>query len=151
MRINRIALDTNILVYAEGVNDPHRCEKAREIIAKISEFEVVIPAQVLGELYRVLTQKAGKKPKQVREILLSWADAFTIADSTWDCFSLAFELVETHSFGIWDALILGVASENGCRILLSEDMHSGLTWRGTTILNPFDSKSEAVLQSYIGE
>lgn len=150
MRINRIALDTNILAYAEGVNDPQKCEMARMIIAKASEIDVVIPAQVLGELYRVLTKKVGKKPKEVRQILLTWSDAFIIADSTWDCFSLAFDIVEAHSFGIWDALILAVASDSGCRILMSEDMQSGFTWRGTTILNPFDSKSESFIESFFG-
>jgi predicted nucleic acid-binding protein len=34
-------------------------------------------------------------------------------------------------------LILAVTAEAGCRVLLSEDMHEGFTWRGVTVVNPF--------------
>jgi predicted nucleic acid-binding protein len=33
--------------------------------------------------------------------------------------------------------MLAAAAQAGCRLLLSEDMQDGFTWRGVTIRNPF--------------
>jgi len=46
---------------------------------------------------------------------------------------------------IWDALILAVAAENRCRLLLSEDLHDGFIWRGVTVVDPFDGTEHAHL------
>ena len=51
----RIALDTNVLVYAEGVGDEARCTAAITLIEQLPAELVLLPAQTLGELYRVLT------------------------------------------------------------------------------------------------
>ena len=55
----RIALDTNILAYAEGVNGSARKRAALELIRKLPERSTFVPVQVLGELFRVLVGKAG--------------------------------------------------------------------------------------------
>ncbi len=52
----RVALDTNILVYAEGVNGPVRQRAATALLDSLLGANVVIPVQVLGELLHVLTQ-----------------------------------------------------------------------------------------------
>ncbi len=142
----RVALDTNILAYAEGINDSARCIHARKIIERLSEIETMIPAQVLGELFRVLARKAGREVGAARQAVLSWADSFLVVDSTWDSFVMAFDLVETQSMSFWDALIFSVAVKNRCRILLSEDMKTGLTWCGTTIVNPFAAPEDPLLK-----
>ena len=48
----RVALDTNILAYAEGVGDEARCQRARTLITELIHRDVVLPAQTLGELSR---------------------------------------------------------------------------------------------------
>ena len=63
----RVALDTNVLVYAEGVGDAARCLAARKLMAQLIEQDVVLPAQTLGELSHVLTTKAGRSPEQTRQ------------------------------------------------------------------------------------
>jgi predicted nucleic acid-binding protein len=55
----RVALDTNILAYAEGLGDLERCTRSRELIAALPVEGVIIPAQVMGELYRVLVGQAS--------------------------------------------------------------------------------------------
>ena len=134
----RVCLDTNILVYAEGFGDSRRCDEARELIKQLADGDVVVAAQVLGELAQVLSRKAKRDPEMVREAVLSWADAYEVLDSTWHGFQAAFDLTVDHKLSLWDALILAVAAENHCRILLSEDLHSGFTWRGVTVVNPFE-------------
>ncbi|MDO8318948.1 hypothetical protein, partial [Rhodoferax sp.] len=46
----RIALDTNVLAYAEGLGDELRCGKAVQLIGLLATRELILPAQTLGEL-----------------------------------------------------------------------------------------------------
>jgi len=135
----RIALDTNVLACAEGVGDARRCSAARKLIARLPGTLVVIPAQVLGELHRVLVGKSGRAPAEARTAILGWADAFDVADSTFDAMRAALDLAADHQMPIWDALILSVAADQQCRLLLSEDFQHGFTWRGVTVLDPFQT------------
>jgi predicted nucleic acid-binding protein len=133
----RIALDTNLLVYAEGLGDELRCGKALHLIEQLTGQELILPAQTLGELTRVLIGKAKRTPTASREAVLGWADSFEVVDSTWPAFQSAFDLIVDHQMPMWDALILAVAAENHCRLLISEDFHNGFTWRGVTVVDPF--------------
>lgn len=144
------ALDTNVLAYAEGVGDPHRCDKARTLVAQMPLEQVLLPAQTLGELFRVLTGKAGFDADHARTALLSWADTFETADSTWSAFQGALDIAADHRLQIWDALILSVAAENGSRLLLSEDLQDGFTWHGVTVVNPFTASPSPLLQDFLG-
>lgn len=141
----RIALDTNILAYAEGIGDKARCKAARMLVERLPVESVILPAQTLGELYRVLTAKTKRKAAPMRAAILGWADSFPVADSTWTSFQAALDLACDHQLQIWDALILSVSAENHCRLLLSEDFHDGFTWRGVTVLNPFTSAGHPLL------
>ncbi|MDD5058083.1 MAG: PIN domain-containing protein [Sideroxydans sp.] len=146
----RIALDTNILAYAEGLGDKARCTKARALIERLPVESVVLPAQTLGELFRVLTAKAKRKPALARAAILGWADSFEVADSSWTAFQSALDLSADHQLQIWDALILAVAAGNRCRMLLSEDFQDGFTWSGVTVVNPFASPEHPLLASLGG-
>jgi predicted nucleic acid-binding protein len=137
----RIALDTNILAYAEGLGDEARCRSAVALVENLAGADVVLPAQVLGELSRVLTAKAKRSPMLTRAIILDWADTFEVVDSGWPAFAAALDLMVDHQLPMWDALILAVAAENRCRQLLSEDFQNGFTWRGVTVVNPFLEKA----------
>lgn len=141
----RVALDTNVLVYAEGIGDDLRCRAALSLVERLPGADVVLPAQVLGELSRVLTAKAKRSPAQARDAVLGWADSFEVADSTWFAFQAALDLTVDHRLPMWDALILAVAAENHCRLLLSEDFQEGFTWRGVTVANPFTSERSPLL------
>ena len=144
-----VALDTNILAYAEGVGDARRCRAARTLVARVPAHLLVIPAQVLGELHRVLVGKAGLAPAKARTAILSWADAFDVADSTFDALRAALDLAADHQMPIWDALILSVAADQKCRLLLSEDFQHGFTWRGVTVVNPFQTPQHALLSAVL--
>ena len=145
----RIALDTNILAYAEGVGDATRCAKAIKLIEQLPAELVLIPVQILGELYRVLTGKAQREARLARQAILTWADSFEIADSSWEAFQAAMDLAIDHKLQIWDTLIMAVAAENRCRMLLSEDLQSGFIWRGVTVVNPFATPSSPLLNNIL--
>ena len=146
----RLALDTNILAYAEGVGSEERCAAARRLIAQLIGADVVLPAQTLGELYRVLHGKAGRSRSEAADAVLAWRDAWPVADSTWSAFESAFDCGRAHGLQIWDALILSVAGEHGCRLLLSEDLQPGFVWRGVTVVNPFVQPWPPALEALLG-
>lgn len=133
----RIALDTNILAYAEGVNGPERQAQARQILRELAEHERIVPVQALGELFTLLTRKARRSAAEARAAVLAWRDACLPIDTSSAVLLDAMELASTHQFALWDAIMLTAAAASGCRTLLSEDMQDGFTWRGVTIRNPF--------------
>jgi predicted nucleic acid-binding protein len=140
-----VAIDTNVLAYAEGAGDAARHTQAVALLTRLPEMAVVLPVQVLGELYRVLVGKLRQTPARAREAVLHWSDAYAVRDSTWGGLQSAFDLSAAHGLSIWDSLILSVAAEQRCRLLLSEDMQDGFTWRGTTVVNPFSQTPHALL------
>ena len=137
----RIALDTNVLAYAEGVNGQERKDAALAILSGLAEHEVLVPAQARGELFVVLTRKAKRQAADARSAVLGWSDSFALIDTTPAVILEAMELVTTHRLGFWDSVMLAGAAQAGCRLLLSEDMQDGFTWRGVTVQNPFNTAS----------
>lgn len=135
----RVALDTNVLVYAEGVNGEARRDVTQRIILELKAEEIVIPVQALGELFNVLTRKARWPTVQARNAVLGWHNSYQVADTSPAVLLEAMEVTVAHQFALWDAMMLAAAAQAGCRLLLSEDMHDGFTWRGVTLRNPFVS------------
>lgn len=133
----RVALDTNVLAYAEGVGDAARQAVSLDLLTRIDPASVLLPAQTLGELFRVLTGKARRSGALARTAVLGWADSFEVADSRWTSFQAALDLAADRGLSMWDSLILSVAAEHRCRVLLSEDFQAGFTWRGVTVVNPY--------------
>ena len=88
------------MAYAEGVGDARRCRTARNLVARLPGHLVVIPAQTLGELHRVLVGKTGRAPADAKAAILSWADAFDVADSTFDAMRAALDLAADHQMPI---------------------------------------------------
>lgn len=140
-----VALDTNVLAYAEGAGDEARRAQAVALLSRLPEQAVVLPVQVLGELFRVLVGKLNQSASQARDSVLRWSDAFAVRDSTFAAMQSAFDLSAAHGLAIWDSLILSVAAEQRCRVLLSEDLQQGFTWRGTTVVDPFARPAHALL------
>jgi predicted nucleic acid-binding protein len=137
----RIALDTNVLACAEGVNGADRQAAANRILRDLAEDDIVIPAQALAELFVLLTRKVRRPAPETREAVLGWHDACLIVDTSAGVLLDAMELVVSHKFALWDAIMLAAAAASGCRLLLSEDMQDGFIWRGVTIRNPFAGAS----------
>ena len=62
----RVAIDTNILVYAEGVNGDAPKASALTLIKRLANGIGVVPVQVLSELFVALVRKeVGKEPRHV--------------------------------------------------------------------------------------
>jgi predicted nucleic acid-binding protein len=145
----KVALDTNVLAYAEGVGDEARHKASLTLLAALPVDKVVVPVQVLGELFRVLTGKRGVTRPKARLAVLSWSDAYEVHDSNHAALVAALDLSAEHAMQIWDGLILSVAAEARCRLLVSEDMQHGFTWRGVTVVNPFTQPVHPLLKALL--
>lgn len=145
----RAALDTNVLAYAEGVGDRKRKTAALRLLERLPLSSVVIPVQVLGELYRVLVRKQGVKPADARNAILYWRNAFSnLSETSAEVLLAAVDLAQ-HQVSIWDAVILCAAAESGCQLLLSEDMQEGFVYRGVTVVNPFHEARHPLLDGML--
>ena len=133
----RIAVDTNVLAYAEGVNGNPARNTALALVEKLPQEEMFVPVQVLGELFAVLVRKAGRTPERARDAVQSWQDAFLQIETSPTVLSAAMALARDHGLAIWDSIILAASASAGCRLLLSEDLQEGFTWNGVTVVNPF--------------
>jgi len=133
----RVALDTNILAYAEGVNGAARKVNALDLIQRLPAGSALLPVQTLGELFQLLVRKVNRTPAQARSAILSWRDAFPLIETSETVIVGAAELAATHRFSFWDGVVLASAAEGGCRLLLSEDLQEGFTWNSVTVTNPF--------------
>jgi len=133
----RVALDTNVLAYAEGVNGAARKVDALGLIQRLPAGAALLPVQALGELFQLLVRKATRTAAQARAAILGWRDAFPLIETSETVIVGAAELAASHRFSFWDGVILASAAESGCRLLLSEDLQEGFTWNGVTVTNPF--------------
>ncbi len=147
----KVALDTNILAYAEGTNGSLMRDRALELLRALPHGAVCIPVQVLGELLRVLVGKAKRPATRARDAILAWRDAYATIDTTDSVMVTAADLSAQHGLSIWDAVILAAAAEGDCRLLLSEDLQDGFTWNGVTVANPFAESRHPLLDGLLSE
>lgn len=147
----KIALDTNVLAYAEGVNDADRRDAALQIVSGLPQSAICVPVQSLGELFHVLVRKAGRDAAAARDAVLGWRDAFSLIETSPAVLLAAMDLAADHRLSIWDAIIVAAAAQAGCRLLLSEDLQDGFTWNGVTVANPFVASRHVLLDAMLTE
>jgi len=145
----KVALDTNVLAYAEGASGAAMRDRALEVIQRLPVGAVVLPVQTLGELFNVLVRKAKRRPARARAALLSWQDAYPTVETTAAVMVSATDLASDHDLTIWDSVVLAASAEAECRLLLSEDLQEGFTWRGVTVANPFASALHPLLAALL--
>lgn len=148
-----IALDTNVLAYAESVGrndipDP-RETKAIDLIERLPSDRLVIPVQVLGELFNVLIRKQRRTAGEARARVGMYTSIARLCPTTETALAAALSLAATHDIPTWDAVILAVAAESGCTLLLSEDFQHGFAWNGITVVNPFAQQPHPLLAPLI--
>lgn len=147
----RVALDTNVIAYAEGVNTASKRQVALSLLHRIPRETIALPVQVVGELFNVLVRKQGLSPQQSHTIIKGWSESVSLVATSPEVMESAIIAVRDHRLSIWDAVILSAAAEVGCSLLLSEDMQDGFTWRGVTVANPFASNLHPVLSRLLAE
>jgi predicted nucleic acid-binding protein len=77
-----VALDTNVLAYAEGTKGAKMKARALTLLRVLPPSSIVLPVQTLGELFNVLTRKAKRPAARARNAALSWRDAYPLIETS---------------------------------------------------------------------
>lgn len=147
----RVAFDTNILVYAGGMNGQEKRDIARGFIDRLQDHDIFLPIQALGELFQVLVRKGRRPRAEARKAVLLWRDTYPLVDTTEEVLLVAADLAVEHRIGFWDAVILAAAAQAQCRLFLSEDLQDGFIWRGMTVANPFAPQRHPLLEDALSK
>lgn len=135
--MSRVFLDTNVIAYLFDAGERAKQRRARELLVS-GDHDFVLSTQVLLELFVVVTRKltpplphdaAARAVELLSELPVVTTDA-----------SLVHRAVSTsgrHQLSLWDALVVEAAAEAGCAELWTEDLATGSTLRGVTIIDPF--------------
>ena len=155
--MGRVALDTNVLAYAEGVErapaDAEKVRQSRSLMSRLTAHDVrpVAPFQALAELHRLLVRRCRHTPSQASEVVEQWMARVDPVATSEEGLSAALSLAADHGLQIFDALILAAAAETMCSALLTEDLQDGFRWRGVEIINPFSAAATAKLGALLDE
>jgi predicted nucleic acid-binding protein len=136
-KLPRTFLDTNILLYAEDRADPAKQKKATALILEHRRQRTgVVSLQVLQEFFVSATKKLNLDV-EIARYKVEFHARFDVAEPTVSDVLAAIDLHRLHGFSFWDGLIVRMASQSGCRVLLTEDLQHGRQIDGVKIVNPF--------------
>ena len=136
-RVPRTFLDTNILVYSDDPRDPVKRATAIDLVQRhLRSRTGTVSLQVLQEYFVSATGKLKLDSELARQRVEVFAK-FHVGEPNIGDILAAIDIHRLHGLSFWDALILRMAKQTGCRVLLSEDMQHGQEVDGIKIVNPF--------------
>ncbi len=146
-----IFVDANVLVYARDAGEARRQPLAQAWLEWLwAEQLGRTGMQVLSEYYVTVTRKLkpGLPEEQAWddvEALMQWQPQ-PVDHAT---MQRARTIQSRHRLSWWDALVVAAAREQGCAVLLTEDLQEGALIDGVRIRNPFTySLQEASAETY---
>lgn len=125
-------IDSNIVLYLLS-GDAAKADRAQTIL----EAGGVISVQVLNEVASVCLRKLKMPWQEVDALLLAVKTACDVLPLTVASHEKAVEVAKRFQLSFYDANIVATALISGAKVLLSEDMHSGLLIDRLVIQNPF--------------
>ena len=136
-KLPRTFFDTNVLVYCDDKSEPVKQLRALEVLDEHTRARTgVVSLQVLQEYFVTVCRKFGLDPGTARRKVEIFA-MLDVAEPNVGDILAAIDLHRFQGFSYWDALVLRMAKQAGCRVLLSEDMQHGQAVDGVKIVNPF--------------
>jgi predicted nucleic acid-binding protein len=132
----RVAIDSNILIYAELEPESEKGTRSAELILRAAR-DGVIPAQVLGEFLRFVQRRVpGSFEDAVRQAFL-YQSVFLTPPTTDAIINRASEMARAHRMQLWDCVVCTASAQAGAGVLLTEDMQDGRIIDGLRLMNPF--------------
>jgi len=132
--MNRIALDSNILIYNHSLD----YETKRLIARNFFKENPVISSQVISEYINVMKRNFKMQKQELLNLCSLWLEKCSIQPVVLSTIKLAQNLINRYDFQIFDGIIIAAALEANCNILYSEDMQDGQIIENTLrIVNPF--------------
>ena len=136
--MNKIFLDTNIIIYANDSRDKNKQKKSIQIVKSlIQNGNGIISTQVLQEYAFVAINKIGQSYNAVLR-QLKILESFEIINQSPEQIRRAIEIMHLYKINFWDACIISNAEQANCAIIYSEDFNTGQFYSGIQIVNPFN-------------
>jgi len=133
----RSFFDTNVIIYGDDNSEPAKKGRALALLAEHRRAGTgVVSLQVLQEYFVTVTRKMHVESSVARRKVELLAE-FEVAVPQLSDVLAAIDLHRLHGLSFWDALILRMAQEAGCRILFSEDFEDARQVEGIRVVNPF--------------
>jgi predicted nucleic acid-binding protein len=135
--MNKIFIDTNIIVYANDKRSVGMQRKAIEIVTSLMKNRTgAISTQVLQEYAYV----AINKLKQSQDVVLrqlKLLESLEVVNQSPEQMRRAVEIMHLYKIGFWDACIISNAEHANCAEIYSENLNTGQFYSGIQIINPF--------------
>jgi predicted nucleic acid-binding protein len=145
----KVALDSNVMIYSEGLTEDHRNAIAQNILSAVPSDQLVIPVQSVSETLYWLINRAKMPRMEASDRAQFWISNYLSQAVTVAVMTAAMDVISTHGLQVFDAIILACAEEAGASVLLSEDMQHGFRWRGVTIINPFLAEPHPLIKTLV--
>ncbi|HWK98004.1 MAG TPA: PIN domain-containing protein [Pseudolabrys sp.] len=146
----RVALDSNILIYAELEPESAKGKRAAELILRAAR-DGVIPVQVLGEYLRVVQRRVPALfDEAIRQVSI-YQSAFLTPPTTGAVIAAASDMARDHRLQFWDCVVCAAALDAGAKVLLTEDMQDGRSLDGLRLLNPFSPENEETIDAVFAD
>jgi predicted nucleic acid-binding protein len=134
--MTRVALDSNILIYAELEPDSEKGKRCVALILRAAR-DGVIPAQVLGEYLRFVQRRVPAAFEEAIRQARTYQAAFVTPPTTAEIVNRASDLAHAHHLQFWDCVVCAASMQAGAKALLTEDLQDGRVIDGLQLLNPF--------------
>jgi len=132
--MSRIALDTNILIYAHSLD----CKAKRVIARDFFSKNPIVSSQVISEYLNVMRKKFNAQKQELMDTCSLWLEKCSVQPVVFSTIKLAQYLAGKYDFQVFDGIIVAAALEANCDVLCSEDMQNGQVIENTLkIVNPF--------------
>jgi predicted nucleic acid-binding protein len=135
--MNKIFIDTNIIVFANDKRSAAKQQKAIEVVTSLMKSRAgTISTQVLQEYAYV----AINKLKQSQDVVLrqlKLMESLEVINQSPVQIRRAVEIMHLYKIGFWDACIISNAEHANCTEIYSENLNTGQFYSGIQIVNPF--------------
>ena len=132
--MSKIAIDTNILLYALDDFYPEKQNIAIHLIADRPTF----CSQTLSEFTNVCLRRWKFPKDKVAKLIKTYLQQCAYVPVTEQVVLRSVEIMQKYDFQLFDSMIIAAALDSGCSILYSEDLHDGqIIENSLKIINPF--------------
>lgn len=131
-------IDSNVFIYLFDEVDHHKRLIAERIVrGALTDGTGVISFQVVQETLNVLTRKLGASSADARRFLDAVLTPLWTTAPSPRLYADALDVRSRFGFSFYDSLIIAAAIDAGCARLLSEDLQTGQSLHGLTVVDPF--------------
>jgi predicted nucleic acid-binding protein len=147
--MTRVALDSNVLLYAELEPGSSKGRSAADLILRTAR-DGVIAVQVLGEFLRVVQRRVPAAFAEAVRQSERYRTIFVTPPTTDGVLAAAAEISLKHGLQLCDAVVCAASMAAGASLLLTENLQDGRRLDGLLFVNPFVPGNESSIAAALG-